>query len=237
MIGLLHKIIKIFKKLSCEEYNFLHYFTGGETLPNPLTEDEEKDLIDRLMNGDDEAKGVLIERNIRLVIYIAKKFENNELEMEDVVSIGSIGLIKAINSFNGDKNIKIATYASRCIENEILMYLRKVNRQKKEISIDDPINVDSDGNELAFLDLMSDEDNSPQCEMEKLTEKQILWQILDRLNDREKEIMILRFGLLGQEERTQKEVADDLGISQSYISRLEKKIVAQIKHEMIKMAN
>lgn len=217
--------------------NILHYFTNGEALPTTLTEEEEKDLIDKMMAGDVNAKNTLIERNIRLVIYIAKKFENNNLEMEDIISIGSIGLIKAINSFKGDKNIKIATYASKCIENEILMYLRKTSRQKQEISIDDPINIDSEGNELAFVDLVTSEENTPHFEMEKITEKQILWQILDRLNAREKEIMILRFGLLGQDEKTQKEVADDLGISQSYISRLEKKIVSRIKKEIIKVAN
>lgn len=232
------KIIKFFKELTKDKpVNMLHYFTNGEALPNALNEDEERELVDRLMQGDEEAKSVLIERNIRLVIYVAKKFENNGIEMEDVVSIGSIGLIKAINSFKGDKNIKIATYASRCIENEILMYLRKVNRQKNEISIDDPINIDSEGNELSFVDLMTDNEDTPQFEIEKLTEKQILWQILDRLSAREKEIIILRFGLLGEEEKTQKEVADDLGISQSYISRLEKRIVSQIKKEILKMAN
>ena len=235
---LIKKIIQIFKNLALNKsVNVLHYFTNGEALPNALNEDEERELIDRLMHGDNEAKSILIERNIRLVIYVAKKFENNGVEMEDVVSIGSIGLIKAINSFKGDKNIKIATYASRCIENEILMYLRKLNRQKNEISIDDPINVDSEGNELSFVDLMADGEDTPQFEIEKLTEKQILWQILDRLNEREKEIIILRFGLLGEDEKTQKEVADDLGISQSYISRLEKRIVSQIKKEIVKMAN
>ncbi len=238
MFKLIRKIINWFRNGNLNETkSLLHYFTNGEALPNALTEEEEKILVDRLTSGDESAKNILIERNIRLVIYIAKKFENNDLEMEDIVSIGSIGLIKAINSFKGDKNIKIATYASKCIENEILMYLRKVNRQKREVSIDEPVNVDVDGNELSFLDLVSTDDNAPHMEIEKLTEKQILWQILDRLSSREKEIMILRFGLLGQDEKTQKEVADDLGISQSYISRLEKRIVNQIKKEMIKMAN
>lgn len=217
--------------------NLIHYFCGVDALPVALNEEEERVLIDKMMQGDIDAKNTLIERNIRLVIYIAKKFENNDVEMEDIVSIGSIGLIKAINSFKGDKNIKIATYASKCIENEILMYLRKISRQKKEVSLDDPVNVDGEGNELGLSDLIYNEESTPHYEVEKMTEKQILWQILDRLNDREKEIMIRRFGLLGEDEKTQKEVADDLGISQSYISRLEKKIVKQMKKEIIKVAN
>jgi len=238
MFRLLKKIINWFKNINFNTTtNMLHYFTNGEALPSALTEEEEKELVERLTKGDETAKNILIERNIRLVIYISKKFENNDLEMEDIISIGSIGLIKAINSFKGDKNIKIATYASKCIENEILMYLRKVSRHKKEVSIDEPVNVDIDGNELTFIDLVSSEEDAPHMEVEKLTEKQILWQILDRLSNREKEIMILRFGLLGQDEKTQKEVADDLGISQSYISRLEKRIVNQIKKEMLKIAN
>ncbi|MBE5735105.1 MAG: sigma-70 family RNA polymerase sigma factor [Clostridiales bacterium] len=238
MANFLKKILNLFKNFEFEETkNILHYFTNGETLPNAPTEEEEKLLVERLMAGDDEAKNTLIEKNIRLVIFIAKKFEHNDLDMEDIVSIGSIGLIKAINSFNGDKNIKIATYASRCIENEILMYLRKINRQRGEISIDDAFNVDGEGNELQYLDLVASDDDTPHFELEKITERQILWQILDRLNSREKEIMILRFGLSGDDEKTQKEVADDLGISQSYISRLEKRIVSQIKKEMLKMAN
>ena len=238
MFSFFRRLISLIKGLELRDnVNVLHYFTNGEALPVAPTEEEEKVLVDRMMQGDESAKSELIERNIRLVIYIAKKFENNDLDMEDIVSIGSIGLIKAINSFNGDKNIKIATYASRCIENEILMYLRKVNRRKNEISIDDAFNVDGDGNELAYLDLVASDDDTPHFEVEKITERQILWQILDRLSSREKEIMILRFGLLGEDEKTQKEVADDLGISQSYISRLEKRIVSQIKKEMIRMAN
>ena len=238
MFKLLKKLIIWLKKDNFNNAkNILHYFTNGEALPTTLSEEEEKELVDKMMLGDEQAKNILIERNIRLVIYIAKKFENNNLEMEDIISIGSIGLIKAVNSFKGDKNIKMATYASKCIENEILMYLRKVSRQKQEISIDDPINIDSEGNELTFVDLVTNEDNTPHFEMEKITEKQILWQILDRLSSREKEIMIMRFGLLGQEEKNQKEGADDLGISQSYISRLEKKIVSRIKKEIIKIAN
>ncbi len=238
MLKFIKKIIdKLFNWNENDGVNLVHYFCGTDALPTALSEEEERVLIDKMMQGDVSAKNTLIERNIRLVIYIAKKFENNEVEMEDIVSIGSIGLIKAINSFKGDKNIKIATYASKCIENEILMYLRKISRQKKEISLDDPVNIDGDGNELGLADLIYSEDNTPHFEVEKMTEKQILWQILDKLNEREKEIMILRFGLLGEDEKTQKEVADDLGISQSYISRLEKKIVNQIKKEILKVAN
>ena len=165
---------------------------------------------------------------------IAKKFENPDTDMEDLISIGSVGLIKAINSFKPDKNIKVATYASRCIENEILMYLRKISKYKKEVSLDEPLNIDSEGNELNLTDLVPCEINCPQADMDNRVEKQLLWKILNKLNPREKEIMVLRYGLDGREEKTQKDVATDLGISQSYISRLEKKILGRIKKEMLK---
>jgi len=236
-----NKIIKLIKKILFFEFyekeKSVNYLVSGESLPKALKSSDEKKLIDELAGtGADEAKQKLIEHNLRLVIYIAKKFENTNLDMEDLISIGSIGLIKAVNSFNGDKNIKIATYASRCIENEILMYLRKVSKQKKEVSLDDPINMDSEGNELLITDLVSNEDVVPQSEFEKQTEVQILWSALNKLNKRERQIMIMRFGLNGDDEKTQKEVADDLGISQSYISRLEKKILSRIKKEILKLA-
>lgn len=236
-----NKIIKLIRKILFFEFYekeiSVNYLVSGESLPKALKSNEEKQLVEDL-TGEcaDEAKQKLIEHNLRLVIYIAKKFENTNLDMEDLISIGSIGLIKAVNSFNGDKNIKIATYASRCIENEILMYLRKVSKQKKEVSLDDPINMDSEGNELLITDLVSNEDVMPQSEFERQTEVQILWSVLDKLNKRERQIMIMRFGLNGDDEKTQKEVADDLGISQSYISRLEKKILSRIKKEILKLA-
>ncbi len=241
MFKFINFIKLLVKKLSSFEFftyrNVMHYISSGEALPKALTDEEEKEYINMLGGEQDElAKKKLIEHNLRLVVYIAKKFENSLVEIEDLISIGSIGLIKAINSFNGDKNIKIATYASRCIQNEILMYLRKISKQKNFVSIDDPLNIDSEGNELLLTDLVSIDSDIPEVDVEKETEKNILWNILNRLNSREKEIMVMRFGLDGNIEKTQKEVADDLGISQSYISRLEKKIIKQIKKEMLKLA-
>lgn len=232
------KLLKLLRKIFFFEFfsrsKNVNYIGTGNALPKALKANEEKELIAQLASED--AKQKLIEHNLRLVIYVAKKFENTGVEMEDLISIGSIGLIKAINSFKGDKNIKIATYASKCIENEILMYLRKISKQKKEVSLDDPISSDSDGNELMITDLISNDELMPDYECEKRAEVTALWQILDKLNAREKEIMIMRFGLTGKEEKTQKEVADDLGISQSYISRLEKKILQRIKKEILKLA-
>jgi len=217
--------------------NSLLYLCNGENLPEILSDDDEKLYISLLDSDQSEfARQKLIEHNLRLVIYVAKKFTNSEVDIEDLISIGSLGLIKAINSYKIDKNIKIATYASKCIENEILMYLRKISKQKKEISLDEPLNVDSEGNELVLFDLIPSDKDCPQEDMEKTTEKQILWKVINKLNSREKEIMLLRFGLNGGEELTQKEVADNLGISQSYISRLEKKIVGRIKKEFAKLA-
>ncbi len=238
---MLKRLLNLFKKIfnfSFEEKeNSVNYLSLGEVLPKALKPNEEKELILKVMENKDEmAKQKLIEHNLRLVIYIAKKFENTDADMEDLISIGSIGLIKAINSFKGEKNIKIATYASRCIENEILMYLRKISKLKKEVSLNEPINCDSEGNELLITDLVSNEDVAPQSEFEKQTEVQILWSVLNKLNSRERLIMVMRFGLNGDDEKTQKEVADDLGISQSYISRLEKKILSRIKKEILKLA-
>ena len=233
----MNKVKNIWEKLFESAENILLYLNSGESLPDILSEEDEKYYIEMLSSEDSElAKQKLIEHNLRLVVYVAKKFPSADVDVEDLISIGSLGLIKAINSYKADKNIKIATYASKCIENEILMYLRKISKQKQVISLDEPLNVDSEGNELVLFDLLPSENDCPQESMEKSTETQILWKVLNKLNQREKEIMVLRFGLSGGEELTQKEVADSLGISQSYISRLEKKIVIRIKKEITKLA-
>lgn len=217
------------------EENIVEYLCSGEALPSALTDEEEAEILLEMETHEEWAKQQLIEHNLRLVVYIAKKFESSDADIEDLISIGSVGLIKAINSFKPDKNIKIATYASRCIENEILMYLRKISKYKREISIDEPLNVDSEGNELNLTDLISDDKYVPQDDLDNRVEKQLLWKILNKLNPREKEIMVMRYGLNGKDEMTQKEVASDLGISQSYISRLEKKILSRIRKEMMKI--
>jgi len=200
-----------------------------------LEKDREKQLLHQLSDGDREARALLIEHNLRLVVYIARKFENTGVHIEDLISIGSIGLIKAVNTFKTDKNIKLATYASRCIENEILMYLRKNNRLKSEVSFDEPLNVDWDGNELLLSDVLGTEVDIISKSLESKVDKQLLLNALSTLNDREKQIMEMRFGLVNKEEKTQKDVADMLGISQSYISRLEKKIIKRLQHEFKKM--
>lgn len=225
--GLLAKL----KGLFAED---IFYIGGSEALPPPLSPTEEAELLGRI-NFDDSVKTVLIERNLRLVVYIAKKFENTGIGIEDLISIGSIGLIKAINTFKTDKNIKLATYASRCIENEILMFLRKNNNIKTEISIDEPLNVDWDGNELLLSDILGTEHDSIDKGIEDEVDKQLLGIAIRKLSNRERKIMELRFGLTGGDERTQKDVADMLGISQSYISRLEKRIIIRLKKEILKM--
>src|SRR5690625_3025001 len=212
------------------------YYIGSKTaLPAPLDKEEEKRLIQMLPSGDESARATLIEHNLRLVVYIARKFENTGIHIEDLISIGSIGLIKAVNTFNPEKNIKLATYASRCIENEILMYLRKSSRLKSEVSLDEPLNVDWDGNELLLSDVLGTDDDIITKNLELKVDKQLLVQALSTLKGREKKIMELRFGLIGKESKTQKDVADMLGISQSYISRLEKKIIKQLQREFEKM--
>ena len=236
MKKLLNKLKKLLHKLNFEDNDILLYLCSGEALPETLTEEEEKKYMDMVADGNPLGRQKLIEHNLRLVVYVAKRFASSEVDADDLISIGSLGLIKAVNTFNADKNIKLATYATKCIENEILMYLRKISKQKQTMSLDEPLNVDSEGNELVLFDLLPSEENIPQDNMEKSTEKQILWRIINKLNAREKEIMIMRFGLSGGDELTQKEVADSLGISQSYISRLEKKIVVRIRKEMIKLA-
>lgn len=227
---------KILDKFSLDKNSILMYLSSGESLPETLDDESEKYYLEKLENGDDYARQKLIEHNLRLVVYVAKKFVTSEVDIEDLISIGSLGLIKAINSFKMDKNIKIATYASKCIENEILMYLRKISKQKQVVSLDEPLSNDGDGNELVLFDIVPSSDDCPQESMEKKTEKEILWSVINKLGGREKEIMVMRFGLYGGDELTQKEVADSLGISQSYISRLEKKIVVRIKKEITKLA-
>lgn len=213
----------------------IYYIGGSEALPPPLSKEEEKDLLDRLPYGDPEVRGRLIERNLRLVVYIARKFENTGINIEDLISIGTIGLIKAVNTFNPEKKIKLATYASRCIENEILMYLRRNNKTRSEISFDEPLNVDWDGNELLLSDVMGTDDDIITRDLEDKVDKSLLRRALTTLNPREKQIMELRFGLAGTKEKTQKDVADMLGISQSYISRLEKRIIRRLRKEFNKM--
>ena len=210
----------------------LHYINGPETLPPPLDEEQEKEIFTRIINGDQTAREPLIVHNLRLVVYIARKFEATGVGIEDLISIGTIGRVKAVNTFSPERSIKLATYASRCIENEILMYLRKTGNAKQEVSIDEPLNVDWDGNELLLSDVLGSEPDCVCVGIEEENERDILLAAVNRLEKREKLIMSLRFGLFGQEEHTQKEVADMLGISQSYISRLEKRILGKLKEEL-----
>ncbi|MGF7058819.1 RNA polymerase sporulation sigma factor SigE [Brassicibacter mesophilus] len=226
--------IKILKKLKLYDEETIFYIGGSEVLPPPLTPEEENYLMSNLKE-DDTIRTVLIERNLRLVVYIARKFENTGVGVEDLVSIGTIGLIKAVNTFNPDKKIKLATYASKCIENEILMYLRRNSKIKSEISFDEPLNIDWDGNELLLSDILGTDNDIIFKYLEEEVDKDLLNQAIGRLSKREKRIMELRFGLANGEEKTQKEVADMLGISQSYISRLEKRIIKRLKKEINKM--
>ena len=231
------KIVKIlgkfFYKEKYEKFP-VFYIKGNQTLPPPLDIVEEEKLLQKLMLEDEKAKQILVERNLRLVVYIAKKFENTGIDFEDLISIGTIGLMKAINTFNIDKNIKLATYASRCIENEILMQLRRNSRIKNEVSIDEPLNKDGDGNELLLSDILGTESDITSKAIEDEVDMKLLKIAISNLDEREKYIMQLRFGIGGnQKERTQKEVADMLGISQSYISRLEKKIMKKMKKEIM----
>ncbi len=232
-VNKLKEIYSMLLEIFDEDDNKLHYISGNEKLPTPLSAEEEKQLLIKLSNKDEGAKKILVEKNLRLVVYIAKKFENSGVNIEDLISIGTIGLMKAINSFNIDKNIKLATYASRCIENEILMYLRKSQRIKTEISIDEPINVDSEGNDLSLADILGTESDALFKHVEEDDNKKILNMAIKNLDAREKEIMELRYGFEGRKELTQKEVADKLGISQSYISRIEKKVIKKLKSIII----
>jgi len=226
------KIILIIHKLLKGD---IHYISGGATLPPPLEKSEEEKLIETFKQNPEKVRGELIERNLRLVVYISKKFENTGINIEDLISIGTIGLIKAINTFKPDKNIKLATYASRCIENEILMYLRKNSARKTEISIDEPLNVDWDGNELLLSDILGTDNDMIYHNLENEIDKELLETAMQTLSQRERNIMELRFGIRRRDAKTQKEVADILGISQSYISRLEKKIISRLRKEISKM--
>ena len=212
----------------------IYYVGGGEHLPPPLDKQAEAETIARLMDGDEDARRTLIEHNLRLVVYIARRFENTGVSLDDLTSIGTIGLIKAVGTFKSDKNIKLATYASRCIENEILMVLRKLSSRRGEVSFDEPLNTDWDGNELLLSDVLGTDGDEVSRPMEDDVEKQLLMEAIGRLSDRERVIILMRFGLDGYAERTQKEVADDLGISQSYISRLEKRIIARLRRELVR---
>ncbi len=212
----------------------IFYIGGSDVLPPPLEKDEEEAAIAALMAGDQEARQSLIEHNLRLVVYIARRFENTGVNIEDLISIGTIGLIKAIGTFDPAKRIKLATYASRCIENEILMFLRKKSSHRTEISIDEPLNTDWDGNELLLSDVLGTDGEEVSKPLEDDVEKQLLMEAVDRLDERERSIILMRFGLEGYEELTQKEVADLLGISQSYISRLEKRIILRLRRELIR---
>jgi RNA polymerase sporulation-specific sigma factor len=213
----------------------IDYIGGSEALPPPLSREEEEFLLGRLPQGDAAVRAMLIERNLRLVVYIARKFENTGINIEDLISIGTIGLIKAVNTFDTEKKIKLATYASRCIENEILMYLRRNNKIRSEVSFDEPLNIDWDGNELLLSDVLGTEEDVIYRNIEDEVDRKLLINALSKLSDRERKIMELRFGLSGGEEKTQKDVADLLGISQSYISRLEKRIIKRLRKEFNKM--
>ncbi len=228
-------IIKLLKKFNLFNEESIYYIGGSEALPPPLSNDEENYLISKLREDESTVRTILIERNLRLVVYIARKFENTGVGVEDLISIGTIGLIKAVNTFNPDKNIKLATYASRCIENEILMYLRRNNKVRMEVSFDEPLNIDWDGNELLLSDILGTENDIIYRFLEEEVDKELLKIALNKLSKREKKIMELRFGLYSGQEKTQKEVADILGISQSYISRLEKRIIIRLKKEINRM--
>ncbi|MGN0798212.1 MAG: RNA polymerase sporulation sigma factor SigK [Christensenellales bacterium] len=237
--SLFSKIKNVIKKIFNLDFldikeKLIAYVSGKEVLPLALSQEEEEKLLDRLRNKDESARGELIEHNLRLVVYIAKKFDNTGTELDDLISVGAVGLIKAVQSFDVEKNIKLATYASRCIENEILMFIRKKSRQMAEVSLDEPLNFDKDGNELLLSDVLENDEETASGALEKNGEKALLWEAIRRLNEREQKIMELRFGLNGDEESTQKEVADMLGISQSYISRIEKKILSKLKKDLQK---
>lgn len=230
----LERVRTLLRRLRFAAADKVMYIGGSDTLPAPFTREEEAKLLARL--DEEEAQSALIEHNLRLVVYIARRFENTGVGIEDLISIGTIGLIKAVGTFRPDKNIKLATYASRCIENEILMHLRKISSLKSEVSFDEPLNTDYDGNELLLSDILGTESDTVMKPLEDDVDRQLLSAALKKLNPREQTIITLRFGLDGKPERTQKEVADLLGISQSYISRLEKRIIARLKREILKLA-
>ena len=231
---LLNRLLKRLRKFFLGYYLEIYYINGPDNLPAPLSREQETAIFMRLEEGDPKAKEILITHNLRLVVYIARKFESTGIGIEDLISIGTIGLIKAVNTFCPARNIKLATYASRCIENEILMYLRKIQNQKTEVSIDEPLNVDWDGNELLLSDILGTENDIVSQHLEEEVNRSLLYSAMEKLTPRERELMEMRFGLKNGKEMTQKEVADKLGISQSYISRLEKKIMMRLKKEIVK---
>jgi len=225
-------LLKLLKMLGLLQPGRIDYIGGSDVLPVPLKPEEERELLLQLEQGSEQAKQTLIERNLRLVVYIARRFENTGVNLEDLISIGTIGLIKAVGTFKSDKNIKLATYASRCIENEILMHIRKISGQRSEISLDEPINTDWDGNELLLSDVLGTDADTVHRPLEDDAERQLLREAIGLLSEREQTIVRLRYGLSGGQEKTQKEVADHMGISQSYISRLEKRIMLRLRREI-----
>jgi RNA polymerase sporulation-specific sigma factor len=231
------KLLALFMKLGLIPKETIHYIGGSDVLPPPLKGEDERQALERMAAGEEEAKQLLIERNLRLVVFIARRFENTGINLEDLISIGTIGLIKAIGTYRRDKNIKLATYASRCIENEILMYIRKTAPLKAEVSLDEPINMDYDGNELLLSDILGTDEDVILKPMEDDVDLCVLRQAVKMLPEREREIVLMRFGLQGRKELTQKEVAQKMGISQSYISRLEKRIMLKLKKELIKQTS
>ena len=233
----MEKIIAFLVKIGFIPRESVHYIGGSDVLPAPLKTEAEQQALTQLEQGQEEAKQLLISHNLRLVVFIARRFETTGINLEDLISIGTIGLIKGVNTYRRDKNIKLATYASRCIENEILMHIRKTSSQKAEISLDEPINMDCDGNELVLSDILGTDENVVTGQLEEAVDLQLLRQALSQLPQREREIVNMRFGLEGVRERTQKEVAEYMGISQSYISRLEKRIMQKLRKELIKMTS
>lgn len=231
------RLFAFFYRLGFIRDNTVYYIGGSDVLPAPLKGQEEADALEQLENGDEAAKQLLIERNLRLVVFIARRFENTGVNLEDLISIGTIGLIKAISTYRTDKKIKLATYASRCIENEILMHIRKISSQKTEISLDEPINMDYDGNELLLSDILGTDEDMILRPMEDNVDICILRQAVKELPEREREIVVMRFGLEGRQELTQKEVAEKMGISQSYISRLEKRIMLRLRKELLRQTS
>ena len=231
------KILAFLQKIGLLAPQYIHYIGGADVLPPPLKGEEERKALEELEQGSEDAKQRLIERNLRLVVFIARRFENTGVNLEDLISIGTIGLIKAIGTYRSDKNIKLATYASRCIENEILMHIRKISNQKTEVSLDEPINMDYDGNELLLSDILGTEEDMILKPLEDDVDLKVLRQAVRELPKREREIVVMRFGLEGNQELTQKEVAQKMGISQSYISRLEKRIMLRLRKELLRQTS
>ena len=234
---MMKRLLDFLKKIGLIPQNEIYYIGGADVLPPPLKGQDEADALEALERGEEQAKQLLIERNLRLVVYIARRFENTGVNLEDLISIGTIGLIKAIGTYRREKNIKLATYASRCIENEILMHIRKISGQKAEVSLDEPINMDYDGNELLLSDILGTDEDMILRPLEDDVDLCVLRQALSQLPKREREIILMRYGLEGHQELTQKEVAQKLGISQSYISRLEKRIMLKLRRELIRQTS